>query len=188
MLKESLTAIRACIVSFVLCACVYPVVVWAMATTLVPHRAAGSLITGRDRTVVGSSLVAQAFTTDRYFHPRPSAVDYKADAAGGSNFGPKNPALRERIIKATADLGATSERTAPVDLVTTSGSGLDPDISPESARFQAARVAAARKRPPEEINELIERSIDQSGWIIGAPPRVNVLLLNLALDGGNPPK
>jgi K+-transporting ATPase ATPase C chain len=162
-----------------------------MAHLLFPWQAAGSLIRGADgRTVIGSELIAQRFESDRYFHPRPSAVDYKADAAGGSNLGTNNPELKKAIAVRSQALKATRERPAPVDLVTASGSGLDPDISPAAAQFQAPRVAAARGLSIEKVRALIERQTNSSGAIIGAPPRVNVLLLNLALDGeaGNSPR
>jgi potassium-transporting ATPase KdpC subunit len=185
MIRESVTALLACLVSFVLCAVAYPVVVWGLAQLAFPHRAQGSLIYDRDRTVIGSELIAQPFASDRYFQPRPSAVDYKADAAGGSNLGTKNPGLHQKIVERVEALKATPERPAPVDLVTASGSGLDPDISPEAAEYQIGRVAAARQIPEARVRELLARAIDHSGAIIGAPPRVNVLKLNLALDGAH---
>jgi K+-transporting ATPase ATPase C chain len=132
--------------------------------------------------LIGSERVAQRFESDGYFHPRPSAVDYKADAAGGSNLGTNNPELRKAMLTRLAALGATTDRPAPVDLVTASGSGLDPDISPEGAAYQAVRVATKRGLPIEKVRGLIDASINRSGALIGAPPRVNVLLLNLALD------
>jgi K+-transporting ATPase ATPase C chain len=138
-----------------------------------------------DRTVIGSELIAQPFASDRYFQLRPSAVDYKADAAGGSNLGTKNPDLHKKIVARVEALKATPERPAPVDLVTASGSGLDPDISPEAAEYQVGRVAAARQIPEAQVRKLLARAIDRSGAIIGAPPRVNVLKLNLALDGAH---
>ena len=120
--------------------------VWGLAQLAFPRQAAGSLLYGRDRTVIGSELVAQPFAAAGYFHPRPSAVDYKADAAGGSNLGPKNPALRKKVAERAEALGATPESPAPVDLVTASGGGLDPHISPEAARYQA-RPRGRRPRP-----------------------------------------
>src|SRR3954471_21139516 len=99
MLRETVHALAACAVTFVLCAVAYPAVVWGLAQLAFPHQAQGSLIYGRDRTVIGSELMAQPFTSDRYFHPRPSAVDYKADAAGGSNLGSKNPELRKKVAE-----------------------------------------------------------------------------------------
>jgi K+-transporting ATPase ATPase C chain len=183
MLRETVSALSACLVSFVLCAVAYPAVVWGLAQLAFPRQAEGSLIYDRDRTVIGSELIAQPFASDRYFQPRPSAVDYKADAAGGSNLGTKNSDLRKKIVERALALEATPERPVPVDLVTASGSGLDPDISPEAAEYQVGRVAAARQIPVARVRELIARAIDHSGAIIGAPPRVNVLKLNLALDG-----
>jgi len=183
MIRESVTALLACLVSFVLCAVAYPAVVWGLAQLAFHDQAEGSLIYDRDRTVIGSELIAQPFASDRYFQPRPSAVDYKADAAGGSNLGTKNPDLHKKIVERAEALKATPEQPVPVDLVTASGSGLDPDISPEAAEYQVGRVAAARQIPEAQVRELLARAIDHSGAIIGAPPRVNVLKLNLALDG-----
>jgi len=183
MLRETVSALLACLVSFVLCAVAYPAVVWGLAQRAFPRQAEGSLIYDRDRTVIGSELIAQPFASDRYFQPRPSAVDYKADATGGSNLGTKNPDLRKKIVERALALEATPERPVPVDLVTASGSGLDPDISPQAAEYQVGRVAAARQIPEARVRELIDRAIDHSGAIIGAPPRLNVLKLNLALDG-----
>jgi K+-transporting ATPase ATPase C chain len=134
------------------------------------------------RKVIGSVLVAQRFESERYFHARPSAVDYKAEAAGGSNLGTNNPELRRAIAARAAAMGATPENRVPVDLVTASGSGLDPEISPEAAVYQAARVARVRGLPIDKVHALIEEVTDRSGALVGAPPRVNVLLLNLALD------
>lgn len=182
MIRETVIACRACLVTFLLCAVAYPAVVWGLAQLAFPRQAQGSLIYGRDRTVIGSELVAQPFAADKYFHPRPSAVDYNAAATGGSNLGTKNPDLRQKVAERAAALGATPEGPAPVDLVTASGGGLDPHISPEAARYQAARVAAARKIPIDRVSALIDAHTERSGAIIGAPPRVNVLRLNLALD------
>jgi len=183
MIRESVTALLACLVSFVLCAVAYPAVVWGLAQLAFHDQAEGSLIYDRDRTVIGSKLIAQPFASDRYFQPRPSAVDYKADAAGGSNLGTKNPDLHKKIVERVEALKATPERPVPVDLVTASGSGLDPDISPEAAEYQVPRVAAARQIPEDQVRGLIVKMVDHSGAIIGAPPRVNVLKLNLALEG-----
>ena len=183
MAEEFMRALKACAVTFVLCAVAYPAVVWGVAQLLFSSQADGSLIYGADgRTVIGSELVAQRFVSPRYFHPRASAVDYKADAAAGSNLGTNNPALREAIAGRAVALEATADIPVPVDLVTASGSGLDPDISTEAAFYQAPRVAKARGLSVERVEALIERMTNRSGAIIGAPPRVNVLLLNLALD------
>ena len=186
MFRETLNALAACVVTFTLCAVAYPATVWALGQVAFPDQAEGSLIRDRERGVIGSSLVAQPFASDKYFAPRPSAVDYNASATGGSNLGTKNPDLRKKIGERAEALKATAEAPAPVDLVTASGGGLDPHISPEAARYQATRVAAARNLPIERIRELIEQHTDRSGAIIGAPPRVNVLMLNIALDDEKP--
>jgi potassium-transporting ATPase KdpC subunit len=183
MIRELWDAVRACVVTFVVCSVAYPAVVWGLGQLAFPRQATGSLIYARDRTVIGSELVAQPFASERYFQSRPSAADYKADAASGSNLGTKNPVLRAQVAKRATALGATKEDPVPVDLVTASGSGLDPHISPASAHYQVERVAAARKVPIEGIRSLINRHVDRSGAVIGAPARVNVLLLNLELDG-----
>jgi K+-transporting ATPase ATPase C chain len=186
MIREARTALLASAVSFVLCAVIYPGVTWALAQLAFPRQAEGSLLYDRQRVVIGSELVAQPFKSEKYFWPRPSAVDYNASAAGGSNLGPHNPDLHAKIADRVASLGATSENPAPVDLVTASGSGLDPDISLEGARYQAARVAAARHVSVGEIRAVIDRLAETSGAILGAPSRVNVLKLNRALDDERP--
>ncbi len=182
MIRELTLALRACVVTFALCAVLYPAVVWGFALLLFPSQAEGTLIYDDDRTVIGSELIAQRFVSDRYFHPRPSAVNYKAEAAGASNLGTNNADLRQAVIARVKALKATPEQPVPVDLVTASGSGLDPDISPEAAAYQAPRVATARGISLEPVQRLIDRATSRSGAILGAPPRVNVLLLNLALD------
>src|SRR5262245_2433550 len=108
MIRETVTALLACLVTFILCAVAYPAAVWGLGQLAFPHQAQGSLIFGRDRTLIGSELVAQPFASDRYFHPRPSAVDYKADATGGSNLGSKNPALRRQIAERAGALKAVA--------------------------------------------------------------------------------
>jgi potassium-transporting ATPase KdpC subunit len=182
MMRDFAVALRACVVTFTMCAVAYPAIVWCLAQLVFPVQAEGSLIYDADgRTVVGSALVAQRFDSNGYFHPRPSAADFKADAASGSNLGTKNPDLRNLVAARSAALGATTQHPVPVDLVTASGSGLDPDISLPSALFQAPR-AVARGLSNDKVLALIEGQTNRSGAILGAPPRVNVLLLNLALD------
>jgi K+-transporting ATPase ATPase C chain len=176
-------SLKACVLTFVLCSVLYPAVVWGVAQLLFPWQAEGSLIFGPDgRVVIGSELIAQRFASPRYFQPRPSAVDYKADAAGGSNLGTNNPDLHKTLAERVAALEATAASPAPVDLVMASGSGLDPDISVEAAFFQAPRVAKARGLDIKRVRALIEKMTNRSGAIIGADARVNVLLLNLELD------
>ena len=162
----------------------YPLLVTGIAGALFPRKAAGSLIL-KDGQVIGSELLAQSFTSDKYFHPRPSAAGngYDATSSGGSNLGPSNKALIDRIQGSIDKLSAENPgKPVPIDLVTTSGSGLDPDITPDSAYFQAPRVAKARGIAEDRIRQLIEEHTTgrQLGFL--GEPRVNVLDLNLELD------
>jgi potassium-transporting ATPase KdpC subunit len=182
MRREFVLALRAGLSTFVLCAVAYPTIVWGCAQLFFPWHAEGSLLYAEDRSIIGSRLIAQRFQSDRYFHPRPSAVHYNAEAAGASNLGANNPDLRKAIAERVRQLEGTRERPIPVDLVTASGSGLDPDISLAGALYQAPRIAAARGRSIEEVRALIAQHTDDSGRILGAPSRINVLELNLALD------
>jgi K+-transporting ATPase ATPase C chain len=174
----------------------YPAVVTYVAQVLFPSQANGSLIE-RDGKVVGSALIGQNFASERYFHPRPSATSapdpkdasktvdapYNAGSSSGSNLGPINGKLVERLKTDTAALrtaGATGP--LPVDAVTTSASGLDPDVSPETARLQVARVAHARGLPEAKVRELVDSHVEGRSLGLVGEPRVNVLELNLALD------
>jgi K+-transporting ATPase ATPase C chain len=166
---------------------IYPMAVTGAAKAVFPKEAAGSLIV-LDGTTVGSKLIGQNFSDPKHFWGRPSATapqPYNASASGGSNQGPLNPALTDAIkarVEAlrAADPGNTAP--VPVDLVTASASGLDPDISPAAAHYQAARVARVRGVPVEQINALIEKNTQGALWGLLGESRVNVLALNLALD------
>jgi len=166
---------------------VYPLVVTGLAQALFRYRANGSLIF-RNGQVVGSELVGQSFSAPKYFWSRPSAtspVPYNGANSGGSNLGPLNPALTENVKKRIAALQAadpTSSRTVPVDLVTSSGSGLDPDISPAAAQYQVPRVAKARHLDETVVRRLVAEHTQGRQLGILGEPRVNVLQLNLALD------
>jgi K+-transporting ATPase ATPase C chain len=162
----------------------YPLVVTVLAGALFPHKADGSLIL-KDGQVIGSELLAQSFTSGRYFHPRPSAAGngYDATSSGGSNLAQSNAKLVQRIQGDIDKLAAANPgKPVPIDLVTTSGSGLDPDITPDSAFYQAARVARARGLSEDRVRTLIEKHTTgrQLGFL--GEPRVNVLELNLDLD------
>jgi K+-transporting ATPase ATPase C chain len=162
----------------------YPLVLTGIAGAMFPHQAAGSLIL-KDGHVIGSSLLAQSFTSDRYFHPRPSAAGngYDATSSGGSNLAQSNQKLVTRIQGDIDKLAAQNPgKPVPIDLVTTSGSGLDPDITPDSAYYQAHRVALARKLNDETVNKLIAARITPRTLGFIGEPRVNVLELNLDLD------
>ena len=179
------TAIRFTLVTTVLIGLGYPLVVTAIAGVVFPHKAAGSLIM-KNGQVIGSELLAQSFTSDRYFHPRPSAAGngYDATSSGGSNLAQSNKTLVDRIQGSIDKLSQENPgKPVPIDLVTTSGSGLDPDITPDAAFFQAPRVAKARGIPEDRIRQLIEQHITSRQLEVLGEPRVNVLDLNLALDG-----
>jgi K+-transporting ATPase ATPase C chain len=166
------------------CGVLYPALATMIGGALFPVQARGSLIE-RGGVVVGSSLVAQPFVSDRYLQPRPSAAGYDMIALAGSNWAPSNPALRERIAATSAGI-ATREGvaadTVPIDLVTASGSGIDPHISPDAAFIQIARIARARGVSEVAVREIIDTHIQTPTLGVLGQPRVNVLEANLALD------
>ncbi|MGA3160598.1 MAG: potassium-transporting ATPase subunit KdpC [Terracidiphilus sp.] len=178
------TSIRFTLVTTVLLGLGYPLLVTGIAGFLFPHKAAGSLIL-KDGRVIGSELLAQSFTSDRYFHPRPSAAGngYDATASGGSNLAQSSKTLVTRIQGDIDKLSAQNPgKPVPIDLVTTSASGLDPDITPDAAYYQAPRVAKARHLSEENVRKLIEQHITGRQLGLLGEPRVNVLVLNLDLD------
>jgi K+-transporting ATPase ATPase C chain len=196
MLREIRPAIVLVIALTLITGLAYPLAITGIAGVLFPGRAQGSLIED-DGKIVGSALIGQEFTTDRYFHGRPSATTapdpqdstktvpkpYNAAGSGGSNLGPTNKALIDRVSADVEKLKKENPGAAvPIDLVTTSGSGLDPDISPEAAFFQIPRIAKARSLQDERLRQLVAEHIERPlGGLLGEP-RVNVLALNLALD------
>ena len=170
MIRETVNALAACVVTFVLCAVAYPAAVWGLGQLAFPRQAEGSLIYGRDRTVIGSELIAQPFASDRYFHPRPSAVDYKADATGGSNLGPRTPTCARRSPSGPRPLKATADGPAPVDLGDGLGLGPRPAHQPRGGQLSGGRVAAAR-RLPERAGPRPDRRPRPSGPGRSSAPR-----------------
>ena len=196
MLREIRPAIVLLLALTLITGLAYPLAMTGIAGVLFPRQAQGSLIE-KDGKVVGSALIGQEFKDDKYFHGRPSATTapdpndstktvpapYNAANSGGSNLGPTSKALNDRIKEDVEKLKAENlGSSVPVDLVTTSASGLDPDISPEAALFQVPRVAKARNMPEERVRDLVNKTTQ--GRLLGllGEPRVNVLALNLALD------
>ena len=163
----------------------YPLAMTGIAQSLVPAAANGSLIE-RQGITVGSTLIAQPFTGAAYLHPRPSASAWNAAGTGASNLGPTSAALIAAVAERRAEWEALNSAPAPIDAVTTSGSGLDPDISPETARAQADRIAAARGADPAAVRALIEAAVQGRTLGLYGEPRVNVLLTNIALDDAFP--
>ncbi len=195
MLREIRPAIVVLVALTLITGLVYPLVMTGIAKVM-PYRAEGSLIE-RDGKIVGSALIGQEFKSDKYFHGRPSATTaadpadptktvaapYNAANSGGSNLGPSNKALIDRVQGDLDTLKKENPAAAvPVDLVTTSGSGLDPDISPESAYFQVPRVAKARNLAEDKLWQLVAEHVEDRFLGLLGEPRVNVLMLNLALD------
>ena len=168
----------------VLLGVVYPGVVTAIAKVAFPRQANGSLVE-KDGKVIGSEIIGQSWKSEKYFHGRPSAAgkdEYDAANSSGSNLGPTSKALAERMATDKAALQKSDGENPPLDLLTTSGSGLDPHISPEGARYQVARVAKARGLPTEKVEALVDARIEGRTLGLLGEPRVNVLLLNLDLD------
>src|SRR5580700_257647 len=186
MKKNLITAVLMTIATTVLLGILYPLLVTGLAQLIFPKQANGQLIQGKDGVVVGSRLIGQPFSGPAYFHSRPSAAGtagYDATASAGSNLGPTNAQLIARVSKDVANLQAENPRAPiPVDLVTTSGSGLDPDISPAAAQFQIHRVASERKVSEAEVARLVAENSVNRQWGFLGEPRVNVLELNIALD------
>ncbi len=186
MIKDILVSLRLAVVTLAVCTLAYPVGILAVAAVAAPQARFGSMITNAEGQVVGSRLIAQAFTKAEYFWPRPSACDYNATGAAGSNLSPTNPAITERAKAALARLDASPEHPATADLVTTSGSGLDPHISLAAAENQIARVAKARGISETKVVDLVEQHAYGLPLSRNSDTKlVNVLELNLALDAAS---
>jgi K+-transporting ATPase ATPase C chain len=200
LLKEIRPAILVLLVLTLITGLAYPLAMTALAGVIFPKQAQGSLIE-KDGKVVGSALIGQEFSSEKYFHGRPSATTapdpadssktvpapYNAANSGGSNLGPTSKALNDRVKEDVEELKTENpSMPVPIDLVTTTASGLDPDISPEGALFQVPRVAKARNLPEDAVRKLVEQQTQ--GRLAGllGEPRVNVLALNLALDAVAP--
>ncbi len=178
------TSIRFTLVTTLILGLAYPLAVTGVARVLFPRKSAGSLIL-RDGKVIGSELLAQSFTSDKYFHPRPSAAGngYDATASGGTNLAQSSQALVDRVQGSIDALSKENPgHPVPIDLVTTSASGLDPDVTPDAAYFQVPRVAKARGIPEDQLRQLVQKHIAERQLGVLGEPRVNVLDLNLDLD------
>ncbi|NDW05692.1 potassium-transporting ATPase subunit C [Jiella pacifica] len=181
-MQALLASIRIAAATMLICVAGYATAVWAVAQAVAPDGANGSLITRADGTIIGSRQVAQAFTQPGYFWPRPSAVDYNATAAGGSNKSPTSTDLTDRGQELVERYGAAPQNPLPADLAAASGAGLDPHISEAGALYQAARVAEARGLDLARVEGLIRNAAVSPGGFLTGDRIVNVLELNLALD------
>ncbi len=177
-----LTSLRCWAATLAVCCVCYTAAILAIGQIFVPYTANGSLIKNENGEIIGSEMLAQKFEKPEYFHPRPSAVDYNAMGAAGSNLSPTSPSVRERAAGIIEKESTFTQERVPADMLTASGSGLDPHITVKAAVFQADRVAKARNLPAEEVKKLIEKHAVKTGGFFTPEPLVNVLVLNIALD------
>jgi K+-transporting ATPase ATPase C chain len=192
LFSEIRGAVFATLILALVCCGLYPLVVFGISQAFFRDKANGSLIVDQDGTVRGSKLLAQGFTADKYFHPRPSAAGngYDAASSGGSNLGPTSQklsdAIKDRVAAYRKENGLSETEPAPADAVTASGSGLDPQISLRNAELQTPRVAKARGLSEEKVRERVRQNTDGRNLGVLGEPGVNVLELNLALDSPGP--
>lgn len=186
--KQSILSpiVRITFTFLVLCGLVYPLIVTGIAQAVMKDNADGSLIYNDKNEVIGSTLIGQNFTDPRYFHGRVSSIEYKAEASGSNNYAPSNPDLEKRVEKSIEEWKkqnrAVPVTEVPIDLVTNSGSGLDPDISPQAASVQVDRISKLTNIPKEKLNQLIKNQTEGAALGLFGENRVNVLKLNLELQ------
>jgi K+-transporting ATPase ATPase C chain len=189
ILKEIKTSLIVTLVLFVVCCGIYPLVIFGVGQLLFPKQANGSLVLDDGGKPIASTLLAQAFTADKYFAPRPSAAGtgYDSTSSGGSNYGSTSQALHDAVQQRVSDYrkanGLTNDQLVPADAVTASGSGLDPHISMKNAALQLPRVAKARNMSEDDLKALVAKYTDGRDFGILGEPGVNIVKLNLALDG-----
>ncbi|MGD6891197.1 K(+)-transporting ATPase subunit C [Bacillus mobilis] len=186
--KQSILSpiVRITFTFLVLCGLVYPLIVTGIAQAVMKDNADGSLIYNDKNEVIGSTLIGQNFTDPRYFHGRVSSIEYKAEASGSNNYAPSNPDLEKRVEKSIEEWKKQNQAVpvteVPIDLVTNSGSGLDPDISPKAASVQVERISKLTKIPKETLDQLIKEQTEGAALGLFGENRVNVLKLNLELQ------
>ena len=182
VLPQIVASGRIMLATMVICCLLYTLVILGVGQALTPHTANGSLVHSAQGVIIGSESLAQGFIRPEYFWPRPSAVDYNASATGGSNLSPTNPELRSRANNLIIKMGVTGKEKIPADLVTTSGSGMDPHITLRAAEYQAGRVASTRGLSVNTVTGILSKCAIKPGGALTPEPLVNVFLVNLALD------
>jgi potassium-transporting ATPase KdpC subunit len=182
MASRIIPTLRLALAIWLFCSAAYPLLVGLFARWVVPNRAIGTLVQNEAGQDVGSLLVAQPFTLPGYFWPRPSAVNFDGSASGGSNLSPAGPIWRNLLEQRLTRFHATPQNPVPIELLTASGSGLDPHITLAAARFQLSRVAAVRGVTPDQVERLLQRLAEHPGDLFSHTPLINVLQVNLALD------
>lgn len=181
-ISHMMTSARIVLATMTACCLLYGLLVLAVGQLVSTHSAEGSLVRNKYGEIIGSKLIAQGFSHPEHFWARPSAVEYNASAAGGSNLSPASPELRDRAETTIMKMGTSHEKRIPADLITASGSGLDPHITLSAAKYQVKRVAKARGRSVADVMTIVEKHLERPGGPFTPEPVLNVLLLNMALD------